>query len=146
MIKRDFILRLIDRAAEFIMKAAGFHKKGEHEKAAQTIEEAFKSLIGLDANLVAGMSVEDLVTILGQDPGKLVACAKLLEDNETNWEKALTLYLTVHLLPGKADYLDRTQDVHRLLNQLGESGRELPKEVEEFVRRFEASPRQTPAN
>ena len=137
MIKRDFILRLIERAAEFVLKAVGLRKRGQHEEAQQTISEGFKSLLGLDANLASAMAVKDLIMILGDDPGKLLACAKLMEVEPAGRTKALTLYLTVHFLPGKSDYLDRTEDVHRLLKEIGESGEGLPAGLEELVRRFE---------
>ncbi len=138
MIKRDFILRLIERAAEFVLKAAGLRKNGQHEEAQQTISEGFKSLLGLDANLASAMATEDLIMILGNDPGKLLAAAKLLEVDPATRIKALTIQLTVHFLPGKSATLDRTEDVHRLLKEIGESGETLPSGLEELVRRFEA--------
>jgi hypothetical protein len=141
VIKRDYILRLIERAAEFILKAAGLRKEGKHHEAAQTLGEGFKSLLGIDANLAAAIAVEDLVSLLGRDPGKLVACARLLEETPETRLRALTLYLEVHLLPGRAEYLNRTQDVHRLLETISTSGEELPPEVEQRLKRFEASPR-----
>ncbi|PCI36491.1 MAG: hypothetical protein COB53_09390 [Elusimicrobia bacterium] len=155
MIKRDFILRLIDKAAIFLMKAIGFRKDGDLPKSEAAIREAFKSLLGLEAKLVEAMAAADLISLLGvggePDPGKLVVAAQLLEERAEQYGaqipafqthvKSLTIFLNVHLLPGKADYLDRTQDVHRLLKRLGESGFDLPAEVDELVSRFNAAPR-----
>ena len=155
MIKRDFILRLIDKAAVFLMKAIGFRGDGDMTKSEATIREAFQSLLGLELKLIEALAVQDLISLMGvgedPDPGKLVVAAQLLEERAEQHDtdffagqcrlKALTLFLDVHLMIGKADYLNRTMDVHRLLKRLGESGTELPEDVEELIRKFEASPR-----
>jgi len=141
VIRRDYILRLIDLAAEFVLKAAGFRKDGLRVEAEQTLAEGFKSLVGMDANPAAPMALSDLVSLLGSDPGKMIAAAKLLEAEPATRGRALALFLEVHLLDGKAEYLNRTDDVHRLLQTFADAGEDVPLELEAAIARFEGKPR-----
>lgn len=141
MIRRDYILRLIDRAAEFVLRAAGLRKDGQRVQAEQTLAEGFKSLVGMDPGLAAAMDLNDLVSLLGRDPGKMIAAAKLLEPDPATRVRALALYLETHLLDGKAEYLNRTADVHRVLQALAEDGAEVPPELDGALARFAERPR-----
>lgn len=113
MIRQDYLMRMIDQFVKALAKIL-FNKQSENYNDALTnIDDAFKTIVGLDYDIINRLSANDIIALLGisKDESeiklKCVIIAKLLKektdlakqnsddnpDSLNNYQKALSLYL-----------------------------------------------------
>lgn len=84
MIKRDYLLQLIERAGPFLKRLFHLRQAGRPGEAEAALQEGLRELIGLDAQLVLTLSAADLRGLLGIDQGqaagRCLAAAELLAE------------------------------------------------------------------
>lgn len=142
MIKRDYILRMIEQVARTIHQALGLVRGGDYEAGLRVLDEAFESLFGWSSQFVNTMPEEYLEGMLrtGERPDldQMALLAVLLrtegdlyaEMDEPNKAyhrhlRALHLFLTVHESDGKPTLPDEWDQTKELIDTLAEY--ELPK-------------------
>ena len=64
MIRKDYILRMIEMFGEMISGILGKIKKGQYEEAAQDIDEAYSEFLKEDASMLNNIRKEELTTRL----------------------------------------------------------------------------------
>jgi hypothetical protein len=64
MYSRDYILKLVQQLAQVLARVTGLKEKGEPDKAAAVINEAYKELLGLDRSYVAGLETSTMIPAL----------------------------------------------------------------------------------
>jgi hypothetical protein len=64
MYQRDYILRMIQMLAELIAGILGLIKKGDLQKASQTLDNAYFDFLKQDASILQSIPKEDLTTKL----------------------------------------------------------------------------------
>jgi hypothetical protein len=132
MIRRDYILRMIEEAAQALARIISFKNGRRWREAAEVIDQQFARLVGLDAQAVSRLSETELL-------------ARVIEGEPTQAVREKTLILTA-LLKEAGDLAavqDQAQEglacylkaLHLLLDVLG---RGEPFECPEFVPRVEA--------
>lgn len=78
MFRDDYLMRLIKQFADFIARAAGFNRKGEHEKALQETQRAWAELLhDVPHELVDVVDTPTLASML-REPQRIRAAAQLL--------------------------------------------------------------------
>lgn len=83
MIKRDFLLRLIERAGPMLKKVLSLRQADKKSEAYQALREAARSLLGIDLSLLEGLDEQSLCGLIALDEsqadGKIALAARLLE-------------------------------------------------------------------
>lgn len=64
MYQRDYILRMLEMLTDLIAGILGLIKKGDYQKASQSLDNAYYDYLKQDASLFHSISKEDLITIL----------------------------------------------------------------------------------
>lgn len=64
MIKKDFILRMVEEFARFLAAITKLRLEGELDKALQKIEDVFNGMIKIDPKLIKSMSVDEMMDFL----------------------------------------------------------------------------------
>ena len=64
MYQKDYILRMIEMIADLIAKLLGLIKKGEYQKASETLDHAYYNFLKQDAADLRGIPKEDLTNKL----------------------------------------------------------------------------------
>ena len=64
MYKRDYILRMIEMLTDLIAGILGLIKKGDYQKASQSLDNAYYDNLKQDASFFQGIPKEDLTTRL----------------------------------------------------------------------------------
>lgn len=81
-IRRDHILRLIERAGPMLKRILGLKKAEEKRQAQQLIAESCRELLGLDFGLLASMPAEGVLQLLtideGSAPARCLVASELL--------------------------------------------------------------------
>ena len=60
MYQRDFIMRMVEMLAELVAGIFGLIKKGEFDKAAQSIDNAYRDLLKEDAAFFTSIPINEL--------------------------------------------------------------------------------------
>lgn len=112
MIQKDYIMRIIEQMGKILAKVLLNKEDGKHEEAIKEIDNAFETLIGIDAQLLNTLSHENIAELFGISKDKstgsmkCIIAAKLLrekselfkdiqaEESIKSLHKALCLYLT----------------------------------------------------
>ena len=113
MIRQDFFMRMIEQLVKVLAKILSNKEAGNYNAALNNIDDAFNTIVGLDHNIIAQLSANDIIALLEMskdDTGVNIKCiviAKLLREKEDlskqgsnnkstldyNYQKAITLYL-----------------------------------------------------
>lgn len=135
MFRDDYLMRLIKQFAEFIARAAGFNRKGEHEKALQETQRAWAELFhDVPRELVDVVDTPTLASML-RDPQRMRAAAQLLVEEgrairgkgdpataAMRTKRAIELYLEARAIDPEPDdetaIFELSREVHG--NQLDE--------------------------
>lgn len=64
MYQRDFIMRMVEMLAELVAGIFGLIKKGEFDKAAQSIDNAYRDLLKEDAAFFTSIPLNELTDVL----------------------------------------------------------------------------------
>lgn len=82
MIRKDFLLQLVERAGPFMKRLLSLRDTKRKEGAQAVLEEACRSLLNLDARMVLALPTESLRGLLsidaGQGPARCRVAAELL--------------------------------------------------------------------
>ncbi|MEO8427062.1 MAG: DUF6483 family protein [Verrucomicrobiota bacterium] len=114
MIRRDFILRMIEEFAQALARINSFKRDGRWSEASETLDAEFKRLIGEGAEAVARLSESELLarlmqnepthvlrdktlilTALLNEAGDVAAAQGCIEESRLGYLKALHLLLEV---------------------------------------------------
>ena len=143
MIRKDFIMRMIQQLSNFIAKIITNKNAENYDEALRNIDSAFENILGLNFNLLDTLSADDIAELLGISKDKstgsmkCVVAARLLkekaevqkilerDDSYTlfYFQKALILYLHGMLNIGYSE-LDTTTyftDIEYIEHRLGSS-------------------------
>ena len=113
MIRQDYLMRMIEQLVKVLAKILSNKDAGNFNAALNNIDDALNTIVGLDHNIIAQLSANDIIALLEMskddttDGIKCVVIAKLLKekadlskqnsnDKSTlvyNYQKAITLYL-----------------------------------------------------
>src|SRR6266581_4156203 len=110
MIRRDYILRMIEQLGQMLMKIRGQVNAGQYGEAGAGLDQAFLDLVGTGADAVSQLGEEELLarltldgptqmvrektlilTALLQEAGQLQAARVNDAEAEACWLKALNL-------------------------------------------------------
>jgi hypothetical protein len=133
MIRRDYIIQLIKRAAPSLKKLFALRQVEKQAESQAVLQAALKELLNLDANLVLGMASKDLQDLLNMDPGQATGkgfvVAELLAEYAEAAEaqgradaardcrqKAGDFYRWVAALPGGREHVDSSIRAPRCLD------------------------------
>lgn len=135
MFRDDYLMRLIKQFADFIARAAGFNRKGEHEKALQETQRAWAELLhDVPRELVDVVDTPTLASLL-REPQRMRAAAQLLVEEgrairgkgdpataAMRTKRAIELYLEARAIAPEPDdetaIFELSREVHG--NQLDE--------------------------
>ena len=138
MIKRDYILRIIEEFFNALRRALSQAEEGQRDLALETLQKAYKSFLGAGVDFVDSQSADDLIAsmrdgLLG--PEQIAMTAKLLKEEADIREqldqpdravacrqKALRLYLEVFCGPGAPRLESFFSEIERLVDQLSVDG------------------------
>ncbi len=80
MIRKDFLLLLVERAGPFMKKLIGLREAKRKEDAQAVLEEACRSLLNLDPRMVLALPAESLKGLLSIDQGQGPARCRVAAD------------------------------------------------------------------
>jgi tetratricopeptide (TPR) repeat protein len=87
MFQRDYLMRMIEQFSVGIARIVFQIENRQFEQARQTMEQAFRSLVGLNANSIHTFSVKDLIAFMAPggvpDLGKGIVLSDLLKEEGT---------------------------------------------------------------
>lgn len=135
MIRRDYILRLIEQAGPFLKKVFGFRQAKKLDDAQATLRQACGDLLAVDLQLLLAMSAEGLRQLLSIDEGtamgRCLVAAALLAEQAQVFEaqgrpdeakecrsKAAELFSWIASLPGGKEALEGSEEFRRSLERL----------------------------
>jgi hypothetical protein len=77
MIRRDWLMQMIEQLAEFVRRVAGLVEKGKHDDALELSSRAWSELLDVPRDVVDRVDAPTLAELL-REPAKMRAAAKLL--------------------------------------------------------------------
>ncbi len=138
MIQRDYILRMIEQFFAIVRAILRYRETQQHERALETIRQAYKAFLGCDEEFIDSHSADNLISMMNDgilQPEQLVMAAKLLaeqgrvlasleeeQEAERLRRKSLALYLEVYLGPGAPsmeEYFSEIEDLAETLQATG---------------------------
>ena len=138
MIRRDYILRLIEQFFQIVKRIVGYRAEQRYGEALALVRQGYKSFLGADAEFVDRHSADELLDMMHSgllSAEQLVMAAKLLKEEAELIElleapeearsrrlKALRLFLEVFFGPGCERLGVFFDDVEPLANALLEKG------------------------
>jgi len=79
MLKRDLILRMLEELARALARALALRRRGALPEAAEEVEAAAKSLLGVDLEMVAALDPAALARQLA-DPVRVAVLARIVHE------------------------------------------------------------------
>lgn len=136
MIRRDFILRLIEEFFLFLAKALGTFQKKDIPQAEASIDLAYRRFLGLSADFAERATVDSLVALFRVDPDRAGAqcliAAELMrarglirraegrnDEADRLLTKALDFYLSALPLPDPTDNADYRPGLRMAFESVG---------------------------
>lgn len=128
MLRQDFIIRIIERAAAALARAMGQQARGEDNQALEQLQEAYLALLRVDNHSFEHLDVKTLVSLLG--PPEIVrTLARVMTAEARSFERlerpflaaqrrtrAAELYLTVGVGEQPED-VEALRELHTWLKQ-----------------------------
>jgi hypothetical protein len=142
MIRRDYILRMIERFAQMLARIQGELGDKRFADASKLLDDAFVQLLGTGPEAVSRLSETELLAQLAKDEptqvlrektlllvaflneaGRLHAIADPPRELEANacWTKALDLLLMMHLQDTELEFPDFVPKIELIRQHLGEA-------------------------
>lgn len=128
MFQKDYILRLIEQFIKILARVLKLREQGQHEQAIQEISEAYRTLLGLSAEMVHSLSEEQLreflhvgarwnpercevLAALLKEEGENLVPSGRIEDAAILFAKSLSLYLEIpHKAEPISDLIEKLKD------------------------------------
>ena len=145
MIRKDYIMRMIEQLARALGKIMGFKNAGHYKEALEEIKKSGELFVGLDAQVIETSSDTGLIALLrrghsGVDLVKCLALAELLKEQGEIYElqhepdksygsyvKSLSLFLEATAVDKKSELADYAPKVDFIVGKLAQY--ELPERV-----------------
>jgi hypothetical protein len=144
MIRRDYLMRLIEQFAEALSKLLRLKKNKNHEEALSLIGQTYKELLGFDSLFVNSFSADDLISLVstdgGPDANKCIIIAILLKEEGEVYEtrnqhdisqirylKSLDIFLRGSLSAGEIKMDMNSYDLGKIVDKLEKE--KLPEDV-----------------
>jgi len=137
MIRRDYILRMIEQLTQALAGARRRTEAGQYVEAGAELDQVFRELTGMGADAVAKLSETELLAQLTLDAPTLVVREKTLilvgllqeagqvraaqerdAEAESCWLKALNLLLTIKLQDAEFEFPEFVPKIDLLRDQL----------------------------
>src|SRR5210317_717879 len=64
MIRKDYILRMVEEFAKFLAAIIGLKNEGKYNEALKKIDTVYTGLIDIDPNILKSVSPEEMITFL----------------------------------------------------------------------------------
>lgn len=64
MIRKDYILRIVEEFAKFLAAIVGLKREGKYEEALKKVDQVFNSMINLDPVILKSIKQEELIDFL----------------------------------------------------------------------------------
>jgi hypothetical protein len=77
--RRDYLMRQIQELAQCVARLLGLTAKGAWAEADRTLDEAYRTLLGLPKAMVERLDIATVLTVI-QSPDKVDLAAKLLDE------------------------------------------------------------------
>jgi Family of unknown function (DUF6483) len=145
MIRRDYILRMIEQLAQVLARTREQVADGRFDDAHEGLDAAFKELAGSDMEEIAKLSETELlakltldaptlvvrektlvVTALLQEAGKVRVAEGRESEGQACWLKALNLLLTLKLQDPDLEFPEFVPKIDMLRDQLRDAALPLP--------------------
>ena len=75
-LRRDYVMRIVQQLAELAARVLGLRKKGHLDEAVAAVEQAARSLAGVDLRMIEGVATPSVAALVG-DPDRLELLARL---------------------------------------------------------------------
>jgi hypothetical protein len=85
MYREDYLMRLIQRLADFVARVAGLNRKGEHDQALAVAGQTWDELLDAPRDVIAAVDSATLATML-RDPAKIRTAAQLCHEEGRAFE------------------------------------------------------------
>ncbi|TND07704.1 MAG: hypothetical protein FD123_3023 [Bacteroidetes bacterium] len=134
MYRRDYIQRMIEEVARSLSRAMGLRKDGLDEQALETVREAYHTFFSMEAELVARLHPDDMLTFFtGQYELKneqkeslshvleaegMLLAGKNPEESDDRLRKALVLLEHLDATDKATFSIDRRQRIENLREKL----------------------------
>jgi hypothetical protein len=151
MIRRDYLMRLIEQFAEALSKLLKLKESENYDKALSLIGQTYKELLGFDSLFINSFGTEDLISIISTDEvpdvNKCIIIATLLKEEGEIYEaqnqldisrmrylKSLDFFLRGSLSEGKITLDTNLYDLEKIVDKLGEEN--LPSDVKKRLSQY----------
>jgi len=136
MIRRDYLIRLIEQFAEALSKLLKLKKGGNYEEALSLIGQTYEELLGFDSLFINSFNTDDLISIIAidgvPDVNKCIIIATLLKEEGEIYEaqdqadisnqrylKSLDIFLRGFLSEEEIMLNDYSYDLEKIVDKIG---------------------------
>ena len=136
MIRRDYLMRLIEQFAEALSKLLKLKESKNYEEALSLVGQTYEKLLGFDSLFVNSFSTDDLISIIATDGvpdvNKCIIIATLLKEEGEVYEaqnqknisrmrflKSLDIFLRGLLSEGEIKMDISPYEVEKIVEKLG---------------------------
>ena len=136
MIRRDYLMRLIEQFAEALSRILKLKKGKNYKKALSAIDQTYNELFGFNSLLINSYETEDLISIISidglPDVNKCLIIATLLKEEGEVYEaqnqldisrkrylKSLDIFLRGFLSEGEIKMNTSSYDLEKIVEKLG---------------------------
>ena len=151
MIRRDYLMRLIEQFTEALSRILKLKKEKDYKKALSLIGKTYEELLGFNSLFINSFSTDDLISIISidraPDVNKCIIIATLLKEEGEIYEaqnqldisrmrylKSLDIFLRGFLSEGKITLDTNPYDLEKIVDKLGEEN--LPSDVKKRLSQY----------
>ena len=151
MIRRDYLMRLIEQFTEALSRILKLKKEKDYKKALSLIGKTYEELLGFNSLFINSFSTDDLISIISidraPDVNKCIIIATLLKEEGEIYEaqnqldisrmrylKSLDFFLRGSLSEGKITLDTNLYDLEKIVDKLGEEN--LPSDVKKRLSQY----------
>jgi hypothetical protein len=155
MIRRDYLMRLIEQFVEALSKLLKLKANKNYEEALSLIGQTYEELLGFDSLFVNSFSTEDLISIISidgvPDVNKCIIIATLLKEEGEIYEaqnqkdisrmrylKSLDIFLRGFLSEGEIKMDISSYEMEKIVEKLGKKNLtpEIKKRLSKYYENF----------
>jgi len=151
MIRRDYLMRLIEQFAEALSRILKLKESKNYEEALSLIGQTYKELLGFDLLVINSLGTEDLISIIAMDGipdvNKCIIIATLLKEEGDVYEarnqedkscqrylKSLDIFLRGLLSEGEILLDTSSYDLEKIVEKLGKEN--LPRDIKKRLSKY----------